>query len=232
MWPQKTFFQEICNGMEIAEDGVLNVNCKIVYIVLYVLNIKVNICIGKKTRSKYIQQCSYLWQNHRILFSFSLFVSIFHFKKYIYLVNLDFYDPHFSQMVSSSSLQTTLIFSSFTDLPTQNFPFSTRASFNFSISIKVSLSMLIFSHYFQLQTFVIPHLVAFSSVQFSSVAQSCPTLCNPMNHSTPGLPVHHQLPEFTQTHVHRVSDAIQPSHPLSSPSPPAPSPSQHQSLFQ
>ena len=71
-----------------------------------------------------------------------------------------------------------------------------------------------------------------ASVQFSSVAQSSPTLCDPMNHSTPGLPVHHQLPEFTQTHVHRVSDAIQPSHPLSSPSPPAPNPSQHQSLFQ
>ena len=70
------------------------------------------------------------------------------------------------------------------------------------------------------------------SVQFSSVAQSCPTLCDPMNRSTPGLPVHHQLPEFTQTHIHRVSDAIQPSHPLSSPSPPAPNPSQHQSLFQ
>ena len=68
--------------------------------------------------------------------------------------------------------------------------------------------------------------------QFSSVAQSCPTLCDPMNRSTPGVPVHHQLPEFTQTHVHRVSDAIQPSHPLSSPSPPAPSPSQHQSLCQ
>ena len=72
----------------------------------------------------------------------------------------------------------------------------------------------------------------FSSVQFSSVAQLCPTLCDPMNPSTPGLPVRHQLPEFTQTHVHRVSDAIQPSHPLSSPSPPAPNPSQHQSLFQ
>ena len=70
------------------------------------------------------------------------------------------------------------------------------------------------------------------SVQFSSVAQSCPTLCDPMNRRTPGLPVHHQLPEFTQTHVHRVSYAIQPSHPLSSPSPPAPNPSQHQSLFQ
>ena len=70
------------------------------------------------------------------------------------------------------------------------------------------------------------------SVQFSSVAQSCPTLCDPVNHSMPGLPVHHQLLEFTETHVHRVSDAIQPSHPLSSPSPPAPNPSQHQSLFQ
>ena len=70
------------------------------------------------------------------------------------------------------------------------------------------------------------------SVQFSSVAQSCPTLCDPMNHSTPGLPVHHQFPEFTQTHVHQVGDAIQPSHLLSSPSPPAPNPSQHQSLFQ
>ena len=67
--------------------------------------------------------------------------------------------------------------------------------------------------------------------QFSSVAQLCPTLCDPMNRSTPGLPVHHQLPEFTQTHVHRVGDAIQPSHPLSSPSPPAPNPSQHQGLF-
>ena len=64
----------------------------------------------------------------------------------------------------------------------------------------------------------------FSSVQFSPVAQSCPTLCDPMNRSTPGLPVHHQLPEFTQTHVHRVTDAIQPSHPLLSPSPPPPIP--------
>ena len=70
----------------------------------------------------------------------------------------------------------------------------------------------------------------FSSVQFSSVPQSCPTLCDPMNRSMPGLPVHHQLPEFIQTHIHQVSDAIQPSHPLLSPSPPAPNPSQHQSL--
>ena len=69
------------------------------------------------------------------------------------------------------------------------------------------------------------------SDQIRSVPQSCPTLCDPMNCSTPGLPVHHQLPEFTQPHVHRVSDAIQPSHPLSSPSPPAPNPSQHQGFF-
>jgi len=69
-------------------------------------------------------------------------------------------------------------------------------------------------------------------IQFSSVAQSCPTLFNPMNCSTPGLLVYHQLPEFTQTHVHQISDAIQPSHPLSSPSPPAPNLSQHQGLFQ
>ena len=72
--------------------------------------------------------------------------------------------------------------------------------------------------------------VKYNIYQFSSVAQLFPTLCYPMNHSTPGLPVHHQLPKFTQTHIHRVGDAIQPSHPLSSPSPPALNPSQHQSL--
>ena len=71
-----------------------------------------------------------------------------------------------------------------------------------------------------------------SGIQFSSVAQSCPTLCDPINPSTPGLLVHHQLPEFTQIPVHRVGDAIQQSHPLPSPSPPALNPSQHQSLFQ
>ena len=71
----------------------------------------------------------------------------------------------------------------------------------------------------------------YGSIQFSSVAQSCLTLYYPMDCSTPGLPVHHQLPELTQTNVHWVSDAIQPSHPLSSPSPPAPNPSQHQGLF-
>ena len=70
----------------------------------------------------------------------------------------------------------------------------------------------------------------FQWIQFSSVVQSCPTL-DPMNRSTPGLPVHHQLPEFTQTHIHRVGDAIQAFHPLSSPSPPALNLSQHQGLF-
>jgi len=74
--------------------------------------------------------------------------------------------------------------------------------------------------------------IMISSNQIRSVAQSCPTLCDPMNRSMPGLPVHYQHPEFTKTHVHQVSDAIQLSHPLSSPSPPAPNPSQHQSLFQ
>ena len=72
----------------------------------------------------------------------------------------------------------------------------------------------------------------FRKDQFSSVTQSCPTLCDPMKRRMPGLPVHHQLPEITQTHVLRVCDAIQPSHPPSTPSPPAPNPSQHQSLFQ
>ena len=69
-------------------------------------------------------------------------------------------------------------------------------------------------------------------LSISSVAQSCPTLCDPINCSMPGLLVHHQLLEFTQTHVHQVGDVIQPSHPQSSPSSPAPNPSQHQSLFQ
>ena len=71
-----------------------------------------------------------------------------------------------------------------------------------------------------------------TNLQFSSVTQLCPTLCDPINRSTPGLPVHHQLLESTQTHVHRVGDAIQPSHPLLSPSLPAPNPSQHEGLFQ
>ena len=78
-----------------------------------------------------------------------------------------------------------------------------------------------------------PHYINISVLfQFSSVTQTCPTLCDTMNCSKPGLPIHHHLPEFTRTHTHRVSDAIQPSHPLLSPFPPAPNPSHHQSLFQ
>ena len=80
--------------------------------------------------------------------------------------------------------------------------------------------------------FFLSKWIIFFSLQLSSVTQSCLTLCDPMNCSTPGLPVHHQLLEFTQTHVHQVGDAIQSSHPLSSPSPPAPNPFQHQSRFQ
>ena len=87
------------------------------------------------------------------------------------------------------------------------------------------------THYLMIQKNA--NILTFSNImQFSSVAQSCPILCDPMNRSTPGLPAHHQLSELTQTHVHRVGDAIQPSHPLLSPSPPAPNPSQHQGLFQ
>ena len=115
-------------------------------------------------------------------------------------------------------------------------------SFSFSISPSNEYSVLIS---FRIDWFdlavpgTLKHLLqhhnskaSIPSVQFSSVSQSCPTLCSPMNHSTPGLPVHHQLPEFTQTRVHQVSDAIQISHPRLSPSSPAPNYSQHQSLFQ
>ena len=94
-------------------------------------------------------------------------------------------------------------------------------------TLKILYSSLLTSHPWQPLIFLLS-----PSVQFSSVAQSCLTLCNSMDCSTPGLPVHHQLPEFTQTHVLWVSDAIQPSRPLSSPSPPAFNLSQHQGLFQ
>ena len=96
------------------------------------------------------------------------------------------------------------------------------------VNFDCSLGPLEFK-YFWFQSIAIRFLFL---VEFSAVTQSCPTLCDPVNCSTPGLPVHHQLPEFTQTHLHRVGDAIQPSHPLPSPSPPVPNPSQHQSLFQ
>ena len=89
--------------------------------------------------------------------------------------------------------------------------------------------MYIFALYMK-RNFSYQELIFQHSVQFSSVAQSCPTLCDAMNRNMPGLPVHHHLPEFTQTHVHRVGDAIQPSHPLLSPFPPALNPSQHQSF--
>ena len=86
--------------------------------------------------------------------------------------------------------------------------------------------------YFYIKLTVLQSNLRWLVKQFSSVTQSCPTLHNPMDQSTPGFPVHHQLPESTQTHLHRVGDAIQPSHPLLSPSPPALSLSQHQGLFQ
>ena len=104
--------------------------------------------------------------------------------------------------------------------------------FRVSQNCKVSDSWTAFLSGTQDQIYLYIYIYVYISVQSSSVAQSCPTLCNPMDCSTPGLPVHHQLPEFTQTHVHWVSDAVQPSHPLSSPSPPAFNLSQHQGLFQ
>ena len=143
----------------------------------------------------------------------------------------------------------------FQNLPLNNIYFITREEiyimyFHLSLLFFVLLLLYILLHVlnseniviFYLNTYVLKRLKwelvtkppppKWESDQIRSVAQSCLTLCNPMNRSTPGLPVHHQLLEFTETHVHRVSDAIQPSHPLSSPSPPALNPSQHQSLFQ
>ena len=127
-----------------------------------------------------------------------------------------------------------------TPSPSSQMPSLQRIPPQYSINIEmlelsVSLTLLLFlvqtMYHFLTRDVIhilcLPFIVGLTSVQFSSVAQSCPTLCNLMNRSTPGLPVHHQLPEFTQTHVHQVSDAIQPSHPLLSPSPPAPNPSQH-----
>ena len=102
-------------------------------------------------------------------------------------------------------------------------PSPTESKRLFYTSVSLLLSRIQGYHYL---------LSKFHIYAFSSVTQSCSTLCEPKNRSMPGLPVYHQLPEFTQTHIHRVSDAIQPSHSLSSPSPPAPNPSQHQSLFQ
>ena len=105
-----------------------------------------------------------------------------------------------------------------------------RGSFRPRDQTQVSCVSCIASRLFTSESLEKP--ICVYTYQFSLVAQSFPTLCDPRNCSTSGLPVHHQLPEFTQTHVHRVGDAIQPPHPLSSPFPPAPNPSQHQSLFQ
>ena len=100
----------------------------------------------------------------------------------------------------------------------------------FMVSLPGAVVLLLIAAFVAIEDHVPLH--GFSSGQFSSVAQSCPTLCDPMNRSTPGLPVHHHLLEVTQTHVRRVCDAIQQSHPQSSLSPPVPNPSQHHSLFQ
>ena len=108
-------------------------------------------------------------------------------------------------------------------------PWPTNCAVAYSLIFNAQKGCLYFPQVFLYSTL---SPASFSSVQFSSVAQSCPTLRDPMNCSTPGLPVHHQLSEFTQTHAHWVGDTIQPSHPLSAPSPPAPNPSQHQGLFQ
>ena len=101
---------------------------------------------------------------------------------------------------------------------------------NINLNFKIFLSFFLLVSLY-INTLFAPYHTVFSSIQFSSVTHSCPTLCNSINHSTPGLPVHHQLLESTKTHVHWVGDAVQPSHPLSSPSPPALNLSQHQGLF-
>ena len=111
----------------------------------------------------------------------------------------------------------------------RNFPsFCCVQALFLALSVKPKLRLVTNSLSLWLQEFLCSWRSVSQSV--SSVTQLCPTLCDPMNRSMPGFPVHDQLPEFTQTHVHRVGDAIQPSHPLSSPSP-APNPSQHQGLF-
>ena len=112
-----------------------------------------------------------------------------------------------------------------------NFIVNLMASYLYWIPSMLEEQQVVFLEYIYFPGMALTTLTAIPW-PFSSVIQSCPTLCDPMNCSTPGPPVHHQLPEFTQIHVHRVGDAIQASHPLLSPSPPAPNPSQHQSLFQ
>ena len=155
---------------------------------------------------------------------------------------LEFAQTHVHPTISSSVIPFSFYFQSFPasgSFPvSQLFVIRWPKYWSFSISPRSEYSGLISLRidWFELLvvqgTLKMSLLQHHSSVQFSSVAQSYLTPCDPMNRSTPGLPIHHQLPEFTQTHVYRVGDAIQPSHPLSSPSPPALSLSQHQGLFQ
>ena len=121
-----------------------------------------------------------------------------HIFTYLFLLFLSFFPPSLTFSFSPPCL----------------FPLS---FFSFFLKILFALPYIICKKFSNKQGRDVLSLLDSGSVQFSSVAQSCPTLCDPMNHSTPGLPVHHQFPEFTQTHVHRVSDAIQPSHSLQSP---------------
>ena len=108
---------------------------------------------------------------------------------------------------------------------------TSRISHNYHFFVVTTFKIYSISN-LQVYNTVLLTIITILYIQFSSVTQSCPTLCDPMNCSPPGLPVHHKLPEFTQTHAQQVGDAIQPSHPLSSPSPHAPNPSKHQGLFQ
>ena len=152
----------------------------------------------------YLAFCKYLMISSCLKSSLNLEV-VFHWQKFTYITHL--------LKVNAVNIKPLI----------QNF-----IGFNFIYTIYQSSFFTAFSY--SPQCPIIDMSTIFSWVQFSCSVLS--TLCNPMNRSTPGLPVHHQLPEFTQIHAHRVSDAIQPSHPLSSLSPPAPNPSQHQSLFQ
>ena len=141
----------------------------------------------------------------------------------------------FSVLVISVSPLIKCLFISFSDLNNWVvFFLSFMSSIYIYIYIYISIELCLYTHpYINMCVYVCVFYDYFNpTYTFSSVTQSCPTLCDPMNHSTPGLPAHHQLPEFTQTHVHWVGDAIQPSHPLLSPSPPDLNFSHHQGLFQ
>ena len=151
-------------------------------------------------------------------------------------------------LISSASIRSSWFLSSIAPVFAWNVPLVSPIFLNRSLFFPILLFSSISLYYSLMKAFLSLLVILwnsafswvyislspllFASLQIRSVSQSCPTLCDPMNRSMPGLPVHHQLLEFTETHVHLVSEAIQPSHPLSSPSPPAPNLSQHQSLFQ